>query len=315
MKRTRATFSNREEWLEARKEGIGASEVATIIGLSEYETPYQLWRRKIGIDPPKPMNAAMITGHILEDGVARFWEQVTGQEIIKSSKMDFMFIDAERPYLRVSPDRTFWVDNQVRNDDNKGILECKTTRLKIDPNDIPRHWFCQVQMNLGVAGYTHGSLAWLSANNGFDFGYKDLQFVPDFYEWLVEEVSRFWLDNILGKKEPDPVNASDVVLKYSHHAEGKIIECSEEVMQAYRNLKQVRKEIKELEERAADYEDAIKLAFDDAEAIAYEGKTLATWKSPKASAKFDAKAFQAAHPDLAQEFTHMTQGARRFLLK
>ena len=31
--------------------------------------------------------------------------------------------------------------------------------------------------------------------------------------------------------------------------------------------------------------------------------------------KFDAKAFQSAHPDLAKEFTAETQGARRFVLK
>ena len=47
----------------------------------------------------------------------------------------------------------------------------------------------------------------------------------------------------------------------------------------------------------------------------YGGQTIATWKAPKASDKFDAKAFQDAHPEMAKEFMHPTQGARRFLLK
>lgn len=315
MKRTRLTFSKRDQWLAARKDGIGASEVATIIGANPYETPYQLWRRKIGFDAPKPMNAVMNTGHILEDGVAQFWAQATGREIIQSSKDDFMFIDEKRPYLRVSPDRTFWIDGFPRNDDNKGILECKTTRLKIDPDDIPRYWFCQVQMNLGVAGYTHGSLAWLSANQGFNFDFVDLKFVPDFYEWLSDEVSRFWIDNVVGGKEPDPVTAMDVALRYAQHVEGKIIECNDAVMQAYQNLKQVRTEIKALEEQATEYEDALKMAFEDAEAIAYKGKTLATWKASKESTKFDAKAFQTEHPELAKPYIRPVKGSRRFLLK
>ena len=32
---------DRNEWLELRKAGIGSSEVATIVGLNPWETPYQ----------------------------------------------------------------------------------------------------------------------------------------------------------------------------------------------------------------------------------------------------------------------------------
>lgn len=315
MTRTRLTFNSRQEWLEARKDGIGASEVATVVGLNPWETPYQLWRRKVGLDPAKPMSAAMNTGHILEDGVAQFWAQATGREIIAASKDDFMFIDKDRPYLRVSPDRTFWIEGATRNDDNKGILECKTTRMKVDPEDLPRYWFCQVQMNLGVAGYTQGSLAWLSAGQGFDFGYQDLKFVPDFFEWLIESVSRFWMDNIVGGQEPSAVNVSDVILKYNRHTGGKIIECSDEVFSAYQELKGIKKELDALKERKESLEETIKMAFQDAEAISYGGDTIATWKAPKPSNKFDEKAFVSDHPDLAAPYTHQVQGARRLLLK
>ena len=67
-----------EEWLEVRKSGIGSSEVATIVGLNPWETPYQLWRRKRGLDAPKPENFAMKAGHYLEDAVSRFWADETG---------------------------------------------------------------------------------------------------------------------------------------------------------------------------------------------------------------------------------------------
>lgn len=315
MTRTRLTFKNREEWLEARKEGIGASEVATIVGLNPWETPYQLWRRKIGLDPAKPMNAAMNTGHILEDGVAQYWAQATGREIIASSRDDFMFVDKDRPYLRVSPDRTFWLEGATRNDDNKGILECKTTRMKVDPEDLPKYWFCQVQMNLGVAGYTHGSLAWLSAGQGFDFGYRDLKLVPDFYEWLIDSVARFWTDNIVGGQEPSAANVADVLLKYNRHTGGKIIECSDEVFEVYKELKAVRKLMDETKAHKEELEATLKMAFEDAEALSYGGETIATWKAPKPSNKFDDKAFVAEHPDLAAAYTHQVQGARRFLIK
>ncbi len=303
---------DRAEWLKVRESGIGSSEVATIVGLNPWETPYQLWRRKVGLDAPKQENFAMKAGHYLEDAVAQFWHDETGRDIIKASAGDWIIRDNERPYLQVSPDRTFWL-GESRSPSEKGILECKTTQMSIDGDDLPKHWFCQVQYQLGVAGYRTGSLAWLCS--GREFGYRNLDFVPDFYGWLIEEVERFWVDNIQGRKEPAATNVSDVVLKFNRHTDGKIIETSEEIFEAYKSLKEVRRELDSIEARKSELEDKIKLAFGDAEGLSFGGQTIATWKAPKASTKFDAKAFQAAHPDLAREFTVPSQGARRFLLK
>lgn len=307
--------ASRDEWLDIRKSGIGSSEVATIVGLNPYETPYQLWRRKIGLDAPKAENAAMRNGHHLEDAVARMWSDVNpGREIIKRSAIDWIIRDNERPYLQVSPDRTFWL-GESRSPEAKGILEIKTTRMKVDPDDLPKYWFCQLQFQLGVAGYDQGCLAWLSGGMGFDFGFKDIALVPDFYAWLVEETERFWMDNIKGGKEPDAVSVADMMLKFNRHTDGKVVECSDEVFEAYQELKDVRKELDALDERKNALEETIKMAFCDAEALSYGGDTIATWKAPKASAKFDAKAFQSAYPDLAKQYTSMQQGSRRFLLK
>lgn len=305
---------NREEWLDIRKCGIGSSEVATIVGLNPWETPYQLWRRKIGLDEPKQENAAMRNGHHLEDAVSRMWNDATGREIIKRSAIDWIIRDNDRPYLQVSPDRTYWL-GESRSPEAKGILEIKTTRMKVDPEDLPKYWFCQVQYQLGVAGYTQGSLAWLSAGQGFDFGYQDLKFVPDFFDWIKDEVSRFWTDNILGGQEPSAVNVADVLLKFNRHTDRKIIECSDEVFEAYKELKEVKKLMDETKIHKESLEVKLKMAFQDAEALSYGGETIATWKAPKPSNKFDDKAFIADYPDLVAPYMHQAQGARRLLLK
>lgn len=304
---------DRTEWLKYRESGIGSSEVATIVGLNPWETPYQLWRRKVGLDAPKQENFAMKAGHYLEDAVSLFWQDETGQQVIKSSAGDWLIRDDERPYLQVSPDRTYWLADMPHSNENKGILECKTTQMTIDEDDIPKHWFVQVQYQLGVAGYQHGSLAWLT--QGRNFGYKDLAFVPDFFAWLVEEVDKFWVDNIQAKQEPTAANVQDILLKYNRHTDGKIVEVNDEIFAAYQDLKAVKDELSAIEEKKTALEEKIKLGFGDAEAISYDGQTLATWKAPKPSNKFDTKAFTAAHPDLAKEYTFPTQGARRFLLK
>jgi len=304
---------DRNEWLQYREQGIGSSEVATILGLNPWETPYQLWRRKKGLDAPKEESFAMRAGHYLEDAVSRFFSDETGREIIKRSAIDWLAVNADKPYMRVSPDRTYWLSGEKRNDKNKGILECKTTQMRIDADDLPKHWFCQVQYQLGVAEMQQASLAWLSS--GREFGYKDLAFVPDFFQWIEEEVTRFWTDNIQGGTEPQAQSVEDVLLRYNRHTDGKVVEVSDEIFTACNDLKALKEEMARLDERKEELEAKIKMCFADAEAISYGGQTIATWKAPKPSERFNAKAFQADHPEMAKQYLTTTQGARRFLLK
>ena len=304
---------SREQWLEERKSGIGSSEIATIVGLNPYETPYQLWRRKLGIDPPKEENFAMKAGHYLEDAVSLFFQDETGLSVIKASAGDWLIRNDERPYLQVSPDRTYWLAGLAKSASNKGILECKTTQRSVDEDDIPKHWFCQLQYQLGVAELQHGSLAWLSS--GREFGYKQLAFVEDFYGWLVEEAEKFWTDNIIGKQEPAATNVQDVLLKYNRHTDGKVLEVGDDVFSDYKELKEIRQQIDALAERKEELEGHIKMAFGDAEAISYGGNTLATWKAPKPSKKFNLKDFCEFEPEMAASYMEEVQGARRFLLK
>lgn len=305
--------SSHEEWLKSREQGIGSSEVATILGLNKWESPYQLWRRRKGFDDPKKETFFMKAGHYLEDAVTRFWMDETGREVIKSSAGDWICVNKEKPFLRVSPDRTFWIPGQPKSSKNKGVLECKTTQAQIDADDIPKTWFCQVQYQLGVMEMTEGSLAWLSA--GREFAFKDIALVPDFYGWMTEEIERFWVDNILGNIEPEITTVDDVLVKYARHTDGKIIQASPEIMNAYRDLKVVRDEIAEMEEKKEELEAKIKLAFGDAEAIAYGPQTLVTWKAAKDSPKFDSKSFKTDYPDLYNQYAPIQAGSRRFVIK
>ena len=307
-----------EEWLELRRSGIGSSEVATIVGLSPFQTPLQLWRLKTGRDTPEPENDAMRRGHWCEDAVAQYWADTTGREIIKRSAVDYIVRDTDRPYLQVSPDRTYWVNpDGVRSgknsEMNKGILECKTTNLTIDPDDLPKHWFCQVQYQLCVAGYTEGSIAWMGAR--YQFGHLDMQVVPDFCQWLLKQVEHFWEYNIKGDHEPEPVNVADVLTKYRQHTEGLSIEATPEVYDAYATLVNIREQMGQLDAQKDAAEEAIKTYMLGAESLTYEGDTLLTWKTSKPAQKFDATSFKAAHPDLYSQYCKEQAGTRRFVLK
>lgn len=305
----------REQWMDERQYGIGSSEVGTILGLNPFETPYQLWRRKKGLDAPKAENFAMRAGHYLEDAVSKFYEYESGRNIIKSSVGDWLAVDATRDYLRVSPDRTFWVDNTAKkNNENKGICECKTTQMKVDSDNIPQHWFCQLTYQLGVCGYSVGSLAWLT--QGREFGYKDFVFDSDFYDFMVGEIDEFWHKYIVGDEEPLAYNAEDVILKAPRHTDGKTITATDEITQMLAELATYKGNAKEQNDGAKVIENELKLIMADAESIAdTRGRVLVSWKSPQPSAKFDVDKFRTEHPDIYSRYTVQQQGARRFLIK
>lgn len=305
---------SRKEWLKEREQGIGSSEVGTILGLNPWETPYQLWRRKMGIDPPKQESFAMRAGHYLEDAVSRFYADETGKDIIKASEGDWLIVSNEKTFMRVSPDRTFWLPDMPHNRFNKGILECKTTQMQIDADDLPKHWFCQLQYQLGVAELPVGALAWLTA--GREFGYKDIAFDAEFFGWMAEEVEKFWVDHIVNKQEPAATEVTDIILKYPKHQQGETLQADSQLLLAYEELKALKAEKSTAEARIKELEDMFKMAMGECESVTNaEGKTLCTWKAANPSFTFDAKALQKAEPDIYERYQIEKAGTRRFLLK
>ena len=69
---------NTEEWLEFRRDKIGASDAPIIMGKSPWKTPHQLWEEKIGVRTSSYETAAMRRGKDLESEARKHFEQQTG---------------------------------------------------------------------------------------------------------------------------------------------------------------------------------------------------------------------------------------------
>lgn len=303
------------EWLSGRSRGIGSSEVGTIMGVNPYESPYQLWLKKTGRETTvKEETKAMTAGHYLEDAVAHFYQDETGNRIIKSSAGDWLAVNKQRPFLRVSPDRTFWLANMPQQKRYKGIVECKTTQRKIDQENIPPYWYCQLQYQLGVMELQHGALAWLVS--GIDFDYHDFDFNPDFYEEMTARIEEFWLKNVQEDIEPDITTAEDVCAKYMRSQLGKVVIADNDICATVGELKTIKEQTSQLKARQAELEDTIKLAMKDGESLLdTHGQVLCTWKTAKDSTKFNEKALQEEMPKVYEKYLQTKQGSRRFLVK
>ena len=304
-----------EEWLEDRSKGIGSSEVGTIMGVNHFDTPYRLWRRKVGIDGPVESNEAMEMGHLLEPAVAQRFEEITGNWVVKNSAGDWIAVDNDRPWLRVSPDRVYIPAGKKRTRANWRILECKTTSQVIDPENIPLYWRCQVQYQMGVLGIQKASVAWISTSPRLHFDYMEMDFNPGFYESMTAELDRFWNENVLGGVAPEDQNADDTLLRYPRSEDGKTATADEEVYDAWKHLHRVKDELTDLETQKDILEGLIKQSMGDAETlVSSDGTTLSSWKSAKETLKFDSKAFQKEQPEIYRKYQVMTPGYRRFII-
>ena len=259
--------SSHDEWLAARDKGIGASEVGAILGLSPFETAFSLWLKKTNQVPREPENEAMLMGHLLEDVVAKRWEMETGERVIKASAADIIYVHPEHDFLRATPDRI------VRG--RKKIVECKSTVTPIDSDNIPPHWLAQVQYQMYVTGIHDADLAWLV--QGRYFGYANIPYDEPFANFIVERVTEFWNENVIGGKEPECITVSDFTLKGSDP--GTTIEADEEAFAQVMSLRAMKQSIAEREEQANNTADQIKLYMGEVESLTHEGKVLATWKT------------------------------------
>jgi putative phage-type endonuclease len=132
-----------QEWLEWRRKGIGASDIAAILGVSPYSTPYQIWREKIGRSTGFAGNFATQRGTELEAKARARYELVSLEDMPPA-----LAIHPKYDILRVSLDG--------RSADGRRILEIKCpgreSHASARAGRVPDHYIPQVQFQLAVTG-------------------------------------------------------------------------------------------------------------------------------------------------------------------
>lgn len=303
---------DRDEWLIERKKGIGSSDAGTIMGVSPFNTPHGLWLQKTGREEGFKESDAMFNGHILEPAVAEWFEKKTGNIVDRTSEGDWLAVDKDRPYLRVSPDRIYYTKDTLPEEqvyENGRVLEIKSTSKIVDEENIPAYWFCQVQYQMGILGLKHATIAWITGNPTLQFGCTDIEFNPAFFEHLIGQIEKFWLENVQKDIEPEAINEDDADKMYKFAEASSVAYADKVTMLNCLELKELRKQIQELEKRKDELTESIKLAMKENETLVYKDeedeeqkeRVIATWKNSNVS-KFNEEAFMDENPDIAMEY-------------
>jgi putative phage-type endonuclease len=277
---------NRPRWLELRRQGIGGSDAAAIMGMDSYHTRWQLWLDKTGTLPDEELTEeqaeAIEWGHAMEPVIAKMWARrakVPGRLIRPG-----MLAHRDRLWQRVNLDRLVTDCGLGRG---PCLLECKNRNAyqvaqwgPMDTDQVPDGPAIQTQHALMVTGFTHAHLA--AAIGGNHLRHYVIDADPALHELLLAEEEWFWRVCVLGGQAP-PIDATErtgrVLARLWQAEPDKVVMADWRTTQMVESLRRVKAD-------AADYATEVRRRIHELQEIMGDaevlrdpetGRALVTW--------------------------------------
>ena len=284
----------RSEWLEARKKGIGGSDVAAICGLSRWKSPMDVYLDKIGAGGEVEQNEAMYWGSAIEAVI---------RQRFADDHPEFL-VTAEEP-LAEHPDHPFMVasyDGLVYDIGGDLIAgwEGKTAsaykREEWSGESVPDEYWLQCQHYLAVSGLPRWYLSVLIGGN--DYREFIIERDDEAIEMLIRRATEFW--HLVETQTPPPIDGSEAsgrVLDRLYPAGDAVLDPplmldeAESLASAYL---EARDALKGAQMVVDTIENEIK-ALMASHAVAQAGAYEVNWK-PRTRSSFDSKRYIEEHP-------------------
>lgn len=294
------TFEDRTEWLQARRRGIGASDIAQIIGLSPYGTPWQVYVDKIGatpLDDSDGRNESMRWGQLLEELILDEWEETSG---LLARQRGLLVRHATHDWAMASLDALAF-ENLHGDDpaDAIAVVEAKTTGDWSWSDEIPLHYRAQAQWQMLVSGLDSTIFAVL--HNGRRFATYELVADYDDQAALLKAAEEFWFGHVLAEKAP-AVSAEDnraLAIVYPTHRDEEIAVDRDSVAA----LVEVKAQQAELQKLRDQLEAEIKATLGEARIGVVDGEKAVSWSTQTAH-RIDTKRLRSEQPEIAEKFTY-----------
>jgi len=204
--------TNREKWLELKKNTVGASEINTICGLNKFKTRLQLWAEKTGRAEPEPENEYMRLGTYMEPFIVQMFERAQNAAVIRP---DCMYRHPELEWATCTPDGLVIAKEGQRTDEPFApqLLECKNVNYRSAPaweDGIPNYAHMQTIWGMGVLGLQAGFVAALVGADANQFHAKPVQYAAELFEQMVELGAQFM--HMVKTDTPPEASAEDMSL-------------------------------------------------------------------------------------------------------
>lgn len=313
----------RDEWLAARRTGLGGSDAATLMGVNRWSNRYQLWADKTGPGSDDQGTDATRRGVWLEGHLADWFAGETG-------------IPVRRAGLMRSRRHEWMLGSLDRLTGDGGIWEAKTTGVWTGDADT---WtageptaaaYHQAQWYLAVTGRSH---AWFTAFvDPSPILIGPVARDEDLIAAMVDEGETFWVRHVLGGTQPpvDPATVTDAeldsrwpavepdaVTDITTSAADALALTVDQLADVQADLAQRSAEARRLEKIRDSLRTRLRAAAEGREWLALHGRPVARWATTTKNGqplagRIDTKALTAAMPEVAEQF--MRPAAPRFQL-
>ncbi len=297
---------SRDEWLDARRAGIGGSDVGAIMGFNQYKSAYQVFLEKTGQFHEEVDNEAVYFGNALEDFVAQEFAKRTGKKVRRLNKM---LVHPEHDFMLANLDRVVVGE--------RAVLECKTASEYVkeswEGEEIPASYLCQVHHYLAVTGFEKAYIAVLVGGNKFIW--KEIERDEEFIQILIDCERDFWENHVL-KDEAPPIDGSDatndLIKKMYPQDDGTAIMLTKDDDVLLDAIDSISNEIKALEQQKKEYENQLKLKLENA-TEGHSQRHKVTYKTV-VSNRVDSKRLKVEVPDVYDKFIKLSS-SRRLTIK
>jgi putative phage-type endonuclease len=310
--------TDKDEWLEKRKLGVSATDIAAISGLNPYKTIYDVFLEKLDLVEPTPDNPRMRWGRRMEDVLTEDYENMTGYITFKTG----LLRNPDNHLVIGTPDRLVFIHDS-HNDDgrpNKG-LEVKTAGIRQkdrwgEPgtDNVPEEYLCQCMWYMAVTGLDEWDL--IVSIAGTEPVIYTIHRNDELIAELIRRAEDFWNNHVLTKEPPavdESESAKEMLNRLYQKADLDMIESDDKLDKLVEALNRQRKFKAVAEENERYLENKIKAIIGDHEGVKGEWGQI-TWKKTKDRTDFDKKSFMADNPELAQKYLITKPGYRTFRL-
>jgi len=252
---------------------------------------------------------AVQMGHVMEPVIGRLAQQKLGLEL---HKIEDALTHKTEPWLKSHFDFAGTEDGRTILVEAKNYNAGTRNKFDAEAGLMPPADMAQLIHEATVFGVEKIYLAVL-------FGGQEFVLIPQtITEEMklahVQEMAKLWGHVQAGTALP-PETSDQARALYPVSQEG-LKTASQGVEQAAAILSDIKAKIKALEAQEDQLATMLQGYLADSDTlVTVDGRVLATWKSAKASMKFDSKLFASAMPDIYRQFTVSSLGSRRFLLK
>jgi len=265
------------DWRDAHNTGIGASQIAAVLGEHRFGSRLRVWAEKVGRMEPADLSdiEAVQMGIELEPFVATKYQQRTGRNV---SQAGVLLRSDEHPWAIATPD--YWT---MDDDGTWNIpVQIKTTsafRINDWAEGPPREVWWQVQHEMLVTGAPWASVGVLVG--GQKFMWADVQRDEMAITRIIEEGSEFWsLVESNTYPDPDANSAESISGMFPRAAEGETLALPHEAVEWDRQLVRLKADRATIDDQIAVMENEIKLAIGPAErGMLHDGSASYTFKN------------------------------------